>query len=125
MAHWSESYIGRPYRPGDADCAQLAVTVQEHVFHRQVTLPLPQRWAALRHDPQQLAADYGIHTNDPQEGDAVVMRCGRGWHLGVYTRIGVEEWVLHATSAAGAAHLTRLRDLPRQGLKVEGFYRWK
>jgi hypothetical protein len=122
--HWSEHYIGQPYEPGRADCVALAVEVQRNTFGRAVRLPTPARWAATRHDPSQLAADYGVPTEAPVDGDAVAMRCGQSWHLGVFARIGGEEWVLHATRAAGAAHLTRLRDLPAQGLRLEGFYRW-
>jgi hypothetical protein len=123
--HWSEHYIGRRYRRGDADCVALAVSVQREQFGRAPLMPTAERWGAARHHPHILAHDYGEPTTTPIDGDAVAMRCGRGWHLGVYCEINGEVWVLHATSNVGAAHLSRLRDLSRQGLTVEGYYRWK
>ena len=36
MAHWSESYIGRPYVPESADCAILYYTVSREVFGKDV-----------------------------------------------------------------------------------------
>ena len=124
MPHWTEPWIGRPYEAGRADCVALAVEVQRQVFNRAVRLPTATRWAATRHDPSQLAADCGVPTECPVDGDAVAMRCGQSWHLGVFVRAAGADWVLHATRAAGSAHLTRLRDLPAQGLRLEGFYRW-
>jgi hypothetical protein len=122
--HWSEHYIGQPYEPDTPFCAVLAVEVQRNTFGRTVAMPTTRRVVAARRDPSVLLADYGVPTDAPVDGDAVLMRCGQLWHIGTFARVSGEEWVLHATRAAGAAHLTRLRDLPAQGLRFEGFYRW-
>lgn len=127
MAHWSDAYLGRPYVPGTADCAQLAVDVAREVFGRTVTLPqhclTPRAWTA---QIDALQADYADPIAAPEEGQPVLMKA-RGWlsHVGVYTEIEGVGHVLHAMKNAGQVVRHRLRDLPRINLTVEGFYRWK
>lgn len=127
--HWSDSYLGEPYRPVEADCAALAVRVAREVFGRHVDLP--QHAAGLRSGSRQIdaiaeAGSVAERVTDPRDGDVVLMRCrGVLAHVGVYCRIDGAPWVLHAMRNAGAVVRHRLRDLPAQGLAVEGFYRWK
>jgi hypothetical protein len=59
------------------------------------------------------------------DGDAVLMKSGSLWHVGVYILLGGAPYVLHAMKNAQQVVRHRLRDLPNQGLTVEGFYKWK
>jgi hypothetical protein len=125
MAHWSEKYIGIPYESDEAFCSILARRIRTEEFNHQPLMPSFKRWKILREDPQVLAADYGIPTKEPKDGDAVIMQYGKRWHIGIYCFIAGEGYVLHATSTVGTSHLTKVRDLPRQGMRLEGFYKWK
>ena len=130
MAHWSEPYIGRPYVLGESDCARLVCDVRREVFG----LPVPEEAEPGRAPSaygrfQQMrdgVEEYGDPTDDPQDGDSVLMFCrGRDSHIGVYAVVNGEPCVLHAMKNAGMTVLHRLRDLPRYNLHVEGFYKWK
>ncbi|MCE5182349.1 MAG: NlpC/P60 family protein [Betaproteobacteria bacterium] len=127
MAHWSDKYVGRPYIEGEQDCAVLAEDVQREEFGRQISLPT-ERAAGLRGLSRQIESlklDYAVPTDTPAEGDGVLM-IGRGNldHIGIYCVIGGTAYVLHAASNARQVVRHRLRDLPGQGLPVEGFYKW-
>ena len=130
MSHWSEKYIGRPYVLGDADCARLLADVRKEVF----SLPVPSEVEVDRAQSRlsrvgqmtDLVAEYGIRTDDPQEGDAVLMICaGRPGHIGAYCLINNQGCVLHAMENAGMVVLHKIRDLNIFSLKVEGYYKWK
>lgn len=134
--HWTERYIGQPYGPGNTGCVALCRQVQAEVFGREILLPeMDGNIRDAARVAELLTADYGTPTIAPEDGDAVVMRCGeRLWHVGVFVlappntlaSLGNAFWpyVLHATRSHGQAHMTRTIDLPRQGLHVEGYYRW-
>lgn len=129
MAHWSETYIGRPYVPGTYDCAALAADVQREVFGRPVAIPgeRPDDPAASAAMLVSLQADHARRLDEPEEGAVVLMRRGplaRPWHVGTYFEQGGEGCILHTTRSAGAATVVRLRDLARFGLSVEGYYTW-
>lgn len=130
MAHWSETYVGQPYIPGEADCARLVCQVRREVFF----LPVPddaevKRAASPLGRVAQMTDGveyFSFPVDDPAEGDAVLMLCrGRPSHIGVYCLVDSEPCVLHAMKNAGMVVLHRLRDLSRVALSVEGFYRWK
>lgn len=124
--HWSEQYVGLPY--STADCAALAARIQREIFSREIFLP-HDRAPGLRGMTTQierLKGDYAIPTDAPIEGDAVLMMSrGKLEHIGTYCVIGNEPWVLHSMRNAGQTVLHRLRDLKTQGIRVEGYYRWK
>jgi hypothetical protein len=127
MTHWSHAFLGQRYIPQVNDCASFATKVQREVFGRDISLPM-ERACGLRGQSKQLVDlkdDYGIRTDQPKEGDAVLMM-GRGRlsHVGIYCEINNEGWVLHAMRGPNQVVLHRLRDLPAQGLTVENFYQW-
>lgn len=127
-SHWSDRYVGQPYVPDEKDCGYYAELVQREVFGHELRLP-SERAYGLRGKSKQIESlklDYGVPTHTPQDGDGVLM-IGRGKlsHVGVYCLIEGVAWVLHAARNAGQVVRHRLRELPLQGLNVEGFYRWK
>lgn len=130
MAHWSDRYLGRPYVAGSGDCAMLAAEVRHDVFGDASAIAAAEAERAASalgraRQAQQVIAQHGARTDVPIEGDAVLMLCrGRPSHIGIYCLIDDEPWVLHAMANAGEAVRHRLRDLPRVGLALEGFYRW-
>jgi hypothetical protein len=126
--HWSARYVGETYVVGTNDCAAFAVRVQQQMFGRDIHLPTARGLGARDWSKQidALAEDYGIRTDTPVDGDAVLMRCrGHLSHIGIYCLIGNVPHVLHAMKNAGQVCLHRLRDLDKQGLWLEGCYRWK
>jgi cell wall-associated NlpC family hydrolase len=128
--HWSENYIGRPYNLGDADCAALVVDVRQNEFAGNV----PEFVEAMRENTrlkrveqlESLAKQATEKTDNPQEGDIVLMLCrGRPSHVGVYCIVDNEPSVLHAMENAKMVVRHRIRDLNRFFLSVEGYYKWK
>lgn len=128
--HWSSNYIGDPYVSGEADCARLLSRVRREVFK----LPTPEEIEVARASSRlgrvgqmtDLVAIYGEKTNDPKEGDAVLMICaGRPGHIGVFCIVNGDKCVLHAMENAGMVVLHKIRDLSKFFLMVEGYYKWK
>lgn len=123
--NWYLPYIGLPY--AEADCAELVNRVQEEVFERQANLPTERA-----HGPRNLSAqlatalpDYATPTEQPWEGDLVVMQDSANlYHIGVYATPGGQPSVLHAMRRARTC-LHPLRNLHTLNLTVEGFYRWR
>lgn len=128
--HWTERYIGQEYESGTADCARLLAQVRREVFELPVPSDIEVERAASRlgraGQMTDLVEAFGVKTDNPQEGDAVLMMCrGRPSHIGAYAYINGEPCVLHAMENAGHVVLHRLRDLHRVFLSVEGYYAWK
>lgn len=125
--HWSDRYLGMTYVAVENDCAELAARVQREVFGRDVCVPSDRAASSFGRTVQieTLKFDYGVPTDLPADGDAVLMMSrGRLRHLGVYCLID-EPWVLHALVKPGSVVRTRIRELNQRFLKVEGYYRWK
>lgn len=130
MAHWSEKYIGEPYAVNTADCARLLSKVRRQEFGLPVPSDIEIERSASRlgrvGQMSDLVSTYGNPTENPKEGDAVLMFCmGRPSHIGVYCIVDKEPCVLHAMENAGMVVLHRIRELNRVFLTVEGYYAWK
>ena len=130
MPHWSEKYIGQPYATNHADCARLLAKVRKQEFGLPVPDDIEVERVASRlgrfGQMVDLVSNYGCKTNDPKEGDAVLMLCrGRPSHIGAFALVNNEPCVLHAMENAGHVVLHRIRDLHRVFLQVEGYYAWK
>lgn len=127
MAHWAESYVGRPYDEEHFDCAHLVELVLAERFGRELALPHEhaRNYRAQARQIEELKGDYAEPTTEPAEGDGVLLKA-RGYfeHLGVLCVIGRERWVLHNSRPAAAVCLHRVRDLAVHGLELEGYYRW-
>lgn len=127
--HWSENWIGKPYRLGDADCAAMCLDVIEQEFEGR----LPDFCKAIRDNTrlqrarqlEELAKAATERTDDPQEGDVVLMMCkARPSHVGIYCVVDGEPCVLHSMENAKMVVRHRIRDLPKYFLAVEGYYKW-
>lgn len=130
MAHWAEQYIGSEYAVNTSDCARLLSKVRKEQFNMPVPDDIEIERAASRlgrvGQMQDLVNEFGLRTENPQEGDAVLMICrGRPSHVGVYCIVDKEPCVLHAMENAGMVVLHRIRELNRVFLSVEGYYTWK
>jgi len=133
----AEAYVtrGLVYEAGVFDCGSLAVLVQRELFGRNIRLPGASQRAKGRRGQardiacQQLAARIeapvtGCCALFWQTTDAGAPPLNRHWHVGtVFLHLG-ETWVLHASNEARGVTLRRLSDLTRQGMHLEGFYRW-
>lgn len=127
--HWSSRYIGLPYAHGEADCARLVCRVRSEIFGRPApTLAEEDRAASAYARTRQITAvlaDFAHPVAVAEDGDIVLMYSrARPSHVGVYCLVDGEPAVLHALETPGQVVLTRLRDLPRVMLRIEGFYRW-
>lgn len=127
--HWSDKYLGRPYRIGDADCAALAVDVIETEFGGVLPdfVHEDRENTRLKRAEQlaQRSRDLIRSTDDPAEGDLVIMLCrARPSHVGIYCVIDGEPAVLHAMENAGQVVRHKIRDLPKYFLALEGYYKW-
>ena len=130
MTHWAEKYIGQPYNKGDSDCAHTLAKIRKEVFGLDVPTDIEVERKASRlgrlGQMVDLVAEYGEPTDNPQEGDAVLMLCkGRPSHIGAYCIVNGEPCVLHAMESAGMVVLHRIRELDRVFMSVEGYYAWK
>ncbi len=129
--HWSDAYIGQPYISGERDCGNLAARVRLEVFGDASALQVAELQRAAgqlgkQRQVEQMLSAHGHRTEQPMEGDAVVMQNTAGrWHVGSYCLIDGEAWVLHNMKNAKQVVRHRLRELARVGLSVEGFYQWK
>lgn len=135
MAHWSEKYVGMAYRAADFDCAALAKRVLHEQFQRDIALPAGRDYhdkqgiARLRAMSEQIVReqpDYARRlTRPPAEGDCVLLVSrARLTHIGVYCIVAGEPCVLHAASTQRQVVLTRVRELERHAMTVEGYYEW-
>lgn len=124
--HWTDQYVGLPY--AKADCAELCARVAQEVFGHHVDIPTYR--AHTGRDlvtMKNVMLDFVMPIDAPEEGAVVVLRHGVDqhlWHVGTWTVIKGEAWVLHAVRNAGMALLTRACDLKRFLLHVDGYYRW-
>jgi len=127
MSHWSDRYVGEPYEPLTRDCAAFAARVQLEVFGRTVKLPQlgTDDYRAIARGVSARAHEVVVRTDTPADGDGVLMM-GRGYinHIGIYTVMAGEPWVVHAFITCKSVVRHRLRMLPGFGLTVEGFYKW-
>ncbi len=127
MAHWVERYVGKPYVKDELDCGGWAERILQEQFGRRVELP-KERAQGLRPRSRQIANEkdrFAEHTDRPREGDGVLMVSkGDLFHIGIYFLVNGEPAVVHAMEGFGEVVWHRIRELPNQGLKLEGYYRW-
>lgn len=129
--HWSDTYVGLPYRE-DFNCAHLAARVRAEVFGQRVDLPVEIARGPLGRAQQihTLRDAYAARTGSPVDGDGVLL-CTRGrWqHIGLLCVISGVQFVLHnvqgSSRCAGGVVRQRLSTLSNYGYAVEGFYKWK
>lgn len=134
MLQRAESYVGRPYIEAEFDCADLAVLVQHEVFGRAIALPSGRRRPlgvlGQAREIRRWRDELADRIDTPETGCGVLGfepdRDGSPmWHIGTVFVTAEDTWVLHNSYAMGSALLQRLSDLRRQGMRLEGFYRWR
>ena len=117
-----------PYDEATFDCADLVALVQRELFGRQIQMPGRRpRGTEGQAAIGELSRPYGRRTEQPQDGDLVLMiehGHNRPGHAGVFFYLAHEAWVLHANEKTGCSILHRVRELPDFGLRIEGYYRW-
>ena len=128
--HWRDlqPYIGLRYE-ADFDCADFAVHVARDLFGYQVSLPGARpRGKGCEAALADASKAYGTPTDQPQDGDIVLMRdfgdTIAPTHVGIYIRVGHTQYVLHSAEKLGGSVLTEFRKLRQLGLTIEGFYKW-
>lgn len=134
----AERYVGTPYVAGEFDCASLVVLVQAELFGRHLVAPPAADRAMGRRgqarDLQAALGQYVVPSDRPETGAVAlfwentpngVPPLNRQWHVGtVFMHYG-EPWILHCANETHGALLDTLQQLTRQGLHLDGWYRWK
>ncbi len=120
-------YVGREYRVGLYDCAHLAADVQREMCGREINLPThhPMGTAGQRRLIQGLRDELAERIDVPFPSCAAILVEGDHVHIGTVALRNGEPWILHNSHKLGSAHLHRLKDLERWGMKLEGFYKWR
>lgn len=134
----AERYVGTPYVSREFDCGSLVVLVQRELFGREVqALPAPARRQGIRGQAADLGAALsrnGVLVESPATGDVALLwestphgqpPLNRRWHVGVVFMQYGEVWVLHCANDTIGTVLDTLDNLRRQGLHLDGWYRWK
>ncbi len=121
--HWAGRWLGTPWVAGDTDCWNLARKVWAAQFARDVPPVVFDPVSAF--DTRRAIRNFDLGqwslTDEPREGDAVMMARGTTpCHVGIYLAGGM---VLHAVEGAGAI-CTAIDGLSRVGFRVVGFYGW-
>ena len=121
--HWSNQYIGMPY--STFNCAELCRLALKEVFGYEMCLPqMPRTVIGMGKAIESQEYRYP-EIDKPFEGCLVLMKArGVSSHIGLYTKAGNRDNVLHAMKSAGQTILTPFDRLYNIGLKIEGFYGW-
>ncbi|KKW67390.1 hypothetical protein AAV94_11155 [Lampropedia cohaerens] len=125
-----DALVGRAHGP-QYDCADLAMDAARELFGREIVLPSarprPQGTRSQATALLRAMGELARPVAEPQDGDLVLMAlkgCEIAGHVGTWLHVNYSPHVLHTSLAMGYAGLTRLDELPRYGIRVEGFYRW-
>jgi len=129
MKHWTNQYIGVPY--SNMNCGEFAICIQREVFKKKY-------FRAPEHPKVENPFHYNIileknlinylekKIEKPVEGCCVLMKTmKRLTHVGVYTKIGRKDYVIHCLDSFKSSILHKIKDLTTYGIDVEGYYSWK
>lgn len=124
MAHWTSKYMQIEYK--QMNCSKFVEHICRDHFGRDYKFP--QSEGSLFNQSIQIkesVPSFASRTDAPIEGDLVLMNGKRRLcHVGLYLKIGREEYVFHTESSKKTALLHRLKDLSSYGYTVEGIYSW-
>lgn len=124
MKSWLKKYLSISYK--DMNCSKFV----EHVLrdHFKKDYKFPQSEGSLFNQSKQIRESiplFATKTEKPQDGDLVLMHGRRRMcHVGVYIKIGRQNYVLHTESRLKTACLHSFKDLLFVGYTVEGVYSW-
>lgn len=118
---WAEGWIGLPYAPlgrgpGAYDCLGLFLAVQRAEFGLELSYGLVAQGPAELAAHRRYIADW-VRVEQACPGDAVLMRRGRGWHIGCALD---DRRMLHAVDPGSVIEPFRSR---KWGKRLEGIYR--
>jgi cell wall-associated NlpC family hydrolase len=121
---WSDSWIGLPYLKlgrsvAGCDCLGLFLMLQTDRHGRRIPDPMCDMAQAARSRVINQYRPSWREVADAQEGDAVLFRAGRAWHIG-YCLGG--QMMLHIEDARGS--LIEQWSGTRWGNRMEGVYRF-
>lgn len=126
--HYANKYIGKPWVQGEYDCWGLVKDVYANEFGIEAigTVTKPYN---LRDTIELFSLNSNWYANwqkveNPQDGDAVLMRQGKNpCHVGVWCEID-GGGVLHNIEKAGVV-FQDLNAIKTSGYSIVGFYRYK
>ena len=120
--HPAEKYVGMAYCSRTFDCCDFVLHVLSSEYGMDVRVDARRpRGAAGRAALGELSKQRLVPAPRPRDGDVVLMRTARGWHVGLHYNIHGEPWVLHCPADRGHSVLDRARDAH---IKIEGYYTW-
>lgn len=132
--HWTQKWLGRPWREDEYECAAFTVEVLKAEFGVPFGAAAPAAEGGVRRHDAQFEAYLRSGkirrvAGMPEEGDGVLMRSAHGvrlrrFHMGVFVAgADNEPWVLHLVEDLGSA-LHPVGRLEELGYALEGYYRW-
>jgi len=127
--HWTNSYIGIPY--SNMNCVEFVLCVEREVFNRKFPHPVRPTERNPFHYNRLLQENMMNYISEPKldkpvEGCCVLMKAmNRLNHVGVFVKIKSKEYVLHSLDSFKSSILHQVKDLPKYGITVEGYYSWK
>lgn len=108
------------------NCAEFAEYVLREQFNKD--FKFPQSKGSIFSQSQLIKDElpkWVIETDAPKDGDLVLMHGQRLMcHIGIYTRIGWVDYVLHSEGRIKVSALHRISDLNLYGYKLARFYAW-
>lgn len=122
--HYLEKYLSISYK--DMNCSKFV----EHILndHFKKNISFPQSEGFIFRQSEQIKENlpsFCIETEDPRDGDLVLMRgIRRMSHVGLYVQIKKEHYVIHTEARLRTAALHKIKDLYLYGYGLEGFYTW-
>lgn len=125
--HWSCKFLSIPYQ--ELNCAEFVEFVLKKQFNIDFTFP--QNRGSVFSQSDQLKKEflnyvYPEKTNEPEEGDLVLMNGIRKMcHVGILVKKKNDFFVLHSQKNLGCACLHKLKDISNYGLTLEGIYKWQ
>lgn len=124
MRHWTHKYMTIEYKK--MNCSKFVEHILRDHYGRDYSFP--QSEGSLFNQSLQIKTSvpsFASRTDNPQDGDLILMHGKRMLcHVGLYLKIGREEYVFHTESSKKTALLHRLRELTSYGYSVEGIYSW-
>lgn len=128
--HWASEYIGTPYSetgegPVSFYCWSFFRWIEKYKFGRDLpAIPnengLLDAAKTFRDSPER---NEWLLTDDPQDGDAVLLRQARyPIHIGIWLCVDNCPGVLHCVRGNGVV-FQRMDDLSGSGWKISGIYK--
>lgn len=122
--HWSTKYLMIQFR--EMNCTEFIEHVLRDHFQREYSFP-QSRGSIFQQslDIKEGLPQYCEETDDPQDGDVVLMNGLRSLcHVGLYVKYKGVDYVFHCEKRIGRAVMHRFSEINGYGYSIAGVYKW-